>query len=50
MRHELETVRDEEVEADQADEEWGMGELEDAEREGRQANGEFELAIRGYGE
>lgn len=50
LRRELETVQDEGVEADQAGDEWGTGELEDAEREGRRVNGEFELAIRGYGE
>ncbi|KAL0634916.1 hypothetical protein Q9L58_006109, partial [Maublancomyces gigas] len=49
-RQEHEAVWDEEGEADQADEGWRMGELGGVEREGRRANGEFEPAIRGYGE
>lgn len=49
-RYEREAVRDEEAEVEQADGEWGMRELEEAEREGRQINGEYEFGIRGYGE
>lgn len=37
-------------EADEADEEWGDGELERAEQRGRQLNGEHELAVGGFGE
>lgn len=50
MRFEYERVADEDQKAEEADEEWGYGELEAEERRGRKVNGEYELAMRGYGE
>lgn len=44
-RYEYEIVGDEDMEVDEADEQWGYGELG-----GRRVNGEYELAVSGYGE
>lgn len=49
-RFEYEVVRDKDKEAEEIDEEWGYGGLEEAEREGRRVNGEYELAVRGMEE
>lgn len=48
--YEYELVEDEDKEAEEADEQWGYGEPEEAEAEGRRVNGEYALAVRGYGE
>lgn len=49
-RHEYKQVADEDREAAEAEELYGYGELEEAEEARRNLNGEYELAIRGYGE
>lgn len=45
-----EEVEDEDREEEEADDERGHGELAEVEGNRRQINGEYELAIRGYGE
>lgn len=50
MRHQFERGGDRDEEREQREEEWGYGELEEVEAEGRRVNGEAELEIRGYGE
>lgn len=48
--HAYEDVGDEDEEADAMDDDYGGGTLEEAENGRRELNGEFELAVRGYGE
>lgn len=49
-RSAYEVVRDEDREEEETDNERGHGELAEVEGSRRQLNGEYELAIRGYGE
>lgn len=49
MKYQYERGGDEDEEKEQREEEWGYGELEEIEAEGRRVNGEAELAMRGYG-
>lgn len=48
--HVYEDVGDEDKEVDEADNGWGGGTVGEAENGRRGLNGEFGLAIRGYGE
>ncbi|KAL0633795.1 hypothetical protein Q9L58_007278 [Maublancomyces gigas] len=50
IRREYEQWADEDKEAEDADDGWGAGDLEGEEERRRERNGEYELAIRGYGE
>lgn len=46
VRRGYEQWADEDKEAEEADESWGFGELEEVEEARREMNGEYELAIR----